>query len=120
MDREAVMELCRGMPGATEEYPFGPEVAVFKVGRKMFALVSLDDETAHLSLKCEPGLAELLREQYAAVGPGYHLNKRHWNTVRLDGSVPEAELRDWVAESYALVQSGRTRTRTRRGAAAGP
>ena len=111
------MDLCRAMPAATEEQPFGPEVAVFKVGGKIFALISLDDEPAHVSLKCEPGLAELLREQYAAVGPGYHLNKRHWNTVRLDGSVPEGELRDWLEESYALVRAGLPRRRSR-GAAA--
>jgi predicted DNA-binding protein (MmcQ/YjbR family) len=103
VDREAVLAQCRGLAGASEDYPFGEEVAVFKVGGKMFALVTLTDMPGSVSLKCDPGYAVALREQYPAVTPGYHLAKRHWNTVRLDGSVPSDELREWIADSYELV-----------------
>ena len=103
MDRDAVIARCRALPGAVQEYPFGPEVAVFKVGGKMFAIVGLEDTPGSVSLKCDPGYAVALREQYAAVTPGYHLNKRHWNTVRLDGSVPNDMLAEWIEDSYELV-----------------
>ena len=98
-----MLARCRGLPGATEEYPFGEENAVFKVGGKMFALVSLEGEPGQVNLKCDPGLAEALRETYPAVTPGYHMNKRHWNTVLLDGTVPGAALDEWIQESYDLV-----------------
>jgi predicted DNA-binding protein (MmcQ/YjbR family) len=94
-----VGQHCRALPGASEEYPFGPEATVFKVGGKMFAILSGDG----ISLKCDPALAIVLREQWPAVSPGYHLNKRHWNTVRLDGSVPDTELAAWIDDSYELV-----------------
>jgi predicted DNA-binding protein (MmcQ/YjbR family) len=109
--RAQVLDQCRRLPGAREEYPFGDDTAVFKVGGKIFALVSLADEPGSVSLKCDPGYAALLREQYPAVTPGYHLAKRHWNTVRLDGSVPADELRAWVEESYELVVAGLPRAR---------
>ena len=85
--RDRVMAACGAKPGAAEDYPFGDEVAVFKVAGKMFALVSLGPAPGSVSLKCDPGLAGGLRGRYAAITPGYHLNKRHWNTVTLDGSV---------------------------------
>jgi predicted DNA-binding protein (MmcQ/YjbR family) len=91
--------------GAEETFPFGADPAVFKVGGKIFALVSLGDEPGSVSLKCDPGYAVAQREQYAAVTAGYHLNKRHWNTVRLDGSVPSEVLADWLEDSYDLVVS---------------
>ncbi len=75
----------------------------------MFALITLETEPAQVSLKCDPGFASLLREQHPAVTAGYHLNKRHWNTVRLDGSVPADELRAWLDDSYALVVAGLSR-----------
>ena len=110
MDREAVRAACRRLAGASEEFPFGPSVAVFKVAGKVFAILSVDDaEPGSVSLKCDPGYAVALREQYPAVTPGYHLDKRHWNTVRLDGSVPEELLDEWIQESYALVVAGLTR-----------
>ena len=91
---------CASLSGAVEDRPFGPETLTFKVGGKIFAI--LHDDA--LSLKCDPGHAVALREQYPrAVSPGYHLNKRHWNTVVLDGSVPDAELAAWIEESYDLV-----------------
>jgi predicted DNA-binding protein (MmcQ/YjbR family) len=106
VNREAVLSHCRRLPGVREDYPFGDDPAVFKVGGRIFALVSLGDEPGSVSLKCDPGYAVALREEYAAVTPGYHLAKRHWNTVRLDGSVPAAELQEWIADSYELVVAG--------------
>lgn len=93
------------MRGASEGYPFGAGTLVFKVGGKIFAIVVEDS----VSLKCDPHLAEALREDYSAVSAGYHLNKRHWNTVRLDGSVPEDALREWIEDSYELALAGLTR-----------
>ncbi len=106
MDRDELLDLLTGMPGAVEEYPFGDEVSVFKVGGKMFALVSLDGDPGFVNLKCDPGWALELREQYAAVRPGYHTNKVHWNSVDLDGSVGDEELREMVEQSYGLVVAG--------------
>jgi predicted DNA-binding protein (MmcQ/YjbR family) len=94
----------RTFPGAVEDYPFGDGVAVFKVGGRMFALVSLDGDPGSVNLKCDPGLALELRAVYAAVRPGYHQNKRHWNTVELDGSIDDDELREMIDHSYELVR----------------
>ncbi len=107
--RDWVLTACGTKTGAVEDYPFGDEVAVFKVACRMFALVSLDAAPGSVSLKCDPGLAADLRERYAAITPGYHLNKRHWNTVTLDGSVPDGELLELVDHSYDLVLAGLTR-----------
>jgi predicted DNA-binding protein (MmcQ/YjbR family) len=108
--RDRVMTACVTKPGSVEDYPFGDEVAVFKVAGRMFALVSLGPEPGSVSLKCDPGLAADLRGRYAAIVPGYHLNKRHWNTVTLDGSVPDEEVLELVDHSYDLVLAGLTRT----------
>jgi predicted DNA-binding protein (MmcQ/YjbR family) len=91
--------------GAVADYPFGPEHCVPKVGGKMFAILTGEA----VSLKCEPALAELLRRTYPAIQPGYHLNKTHWNTIALDGSVPDAELRAQMDMSYDLVLKSLTR-----------
>ena len=96
------------LPGVTEETPFGPGVLVYKVMGKMFALTSVDNINS-VSLKCDPHLAEILREQFEAVTAGYHLNKRHWNSVRLDLDVPEGEVLKQVAHSYDLVRASLTR-----------
>ncbi|MFD1547518.1 MmcQ/YjbR family DNA-binding protein [Nonomuraea guangzhouensis] len=101
--RDRVITECLAKPGAAEDYPFGDEVAVFKVAGRMFALVPLGPAPGSVSLKCDPGLAADLRGRYAAITPGYHLNKRHWNTVALDGSVPEEELLELIDHSYELV-----------------
>ena len=96
-----------------EDFPFGPEMSVFKVGGKMFAISALDRTPLEVSVKSEPELAVDLRDTYAAIRPGYHLNKRHWNTVTLDGSLPDQLIRDLVQDSYDLVVSAlpkRTRT----------
>jgi predicted DNA-binding protein (MmcQ/YjbR family) len=106
MERDEVLAACAGLAGAIEDYPFGDGVAVFKVGGKMFAIVSLGEPPGDVSLKCEPELAEALRARHASVIPGYHLNKRHWNTVALDGTVPDAELAAMIEHSYERVLAG--------------
>jgi predicted DNA-binding protein (MmcQ/YjbR family) len=103
MNRDAVLALCAGLPAAEEDYPFGDGVTVFKVGGKMFALVPLEGEPPTMNLKCDPELALELRERYSAVQPGYHQNKRHWNTVTLDGSVADDDLAGMIEDSYELV-----------------
>jgi predicted DNA-binding protein (MmcQ/YjbR family) len=104
-ERERAFAACGALPGAVETYPFGDGVAVFKVGGKMFALVPLGGEPASVSLKCDPDYALSLRDRYPAITAGYHLNKRHWNTVVLDGSVPDDEVLELVDHSYDLVVS---------------
>jgi predicted DNA-binding protein (MmcQ/YjbR family) len=96
-------------PGATDELPFGPDALVFKVLGKMFAIVSWQATPLRISLKCDPNLALLLRGTYAAVTPGYYLNKKHWNTVILDGEVPEDEVEEMIDASYELVVKGLTK-----------
>jgi predicted DNA-binding protein (MmcQ/YjbR family) len=105
MDSGYVVATCRSLPSATEGYPFGAGTLVFKVGGRIFAILG---ETS-VSLKCDPGLAMVLREQYPAVSPGYHLNKRHWNTVELDGSVEGDVLAEWIEDSYQLALASLTR-----------
>ena len=101
--RDWVMAACTAKPGAVEDYPFGDEVAVFKVAGRMFALLPLGEVPGSVSLKCDPDLAVSLRARYAEVRPGYHLSKRHWNTVTLDGSVPDEEMLELIEHSYDLV-----------------
>lgn len=96
-------EHCRSKPGAEATFPFGEEVLVFKVAAKMFALTNLERLPLSVSLKCDPDRAVALRDRYPAVQPGYHLNKTHWNTVEIDGSIPDADIRAWIDDSYALV-----------------
>lgn len=107
--RDRVIAECGAKPGSAEDYPFGDEVAVFKVAGRMFALVSLGTPPGSVSLKCDPDLADGLRARYATITPGYHLNKRHWNTVALDGSVPDDELLELIDHSYQLVVARLTR-----------
>ena len=96
---------CLSFPASVETFPFNPETSVFKVAGRMFALSRLADRPLKVSLKCEPLLAEQLREAHSAVIPGYHLNKRHWNTVIIDGSLPEQMIKDMIEDSYDLVVS---------------
>src|SRR5689334_5789900 len=96
---------CLSFPGSVETFPFGSETSVFKVAGKLFALSQLAQRPLRVSLKCDPLLAEQLREAHACVLPGYHLNKRHWNTVILDGSLPDQMIRDMIEDSYDLVVS---------------
>jgi predicted DNA-binding protein (MmcQ/YjbR family) len=119
MDAAALRTLCLGFPGAFEDYPFGPATSVFKVraavsdgarhGAKMFALSALDEADLSVSLKCEPALAEQLRAAHPEITGAWHLNKTHWNGVRLDGSLPDAMVHDLVEDSYDLVVATLTR-----------
>ncbi len=97
---------CLDLPGAVEEFPFGVETSVFKVGGKIFAITPLKARPLTVSLKCEPEIAEQLRASHPAVRPGYHLNKRHWNTIDIDGSLDDAFVSDLVEDSYDLIVAG--------------
>jgi predicted DNA-binding protein (MmcQ/YjbR family) len=105
MNPAELRDHCLAFAGAEETFPFGPETSVFKVAGKMFALSRLGADSLRVSVKCDPGLAEVLRRAHASVLPGYHLNKRHWNTVILDGSLPDDAIRDMIEDSYDLVVS---------------
>jgi predicted DNA-binding protein (MmcQ/YjbR family) len=112
VDAAALRNWCLAHGGAVEDFPFGPEHSVFKVSGKMFALSALDRTPLEVSVKCEPELAVQLRDTYAVIRPGYHLNKRHWNTITIDGSLPDKLVRDLIEDSYDLVVSALPR-RTR-------
>jgi predicted DNA-binding protein (MmcQ/YjbR family) len=103
---EEIATYLMTYPETREEQPFGPDVDVYKVAGKMFAIVSPEGETPAISLKCDPLIAIELRQEFDAVTPGYHLNKDHWNTVALDGTVPDRELRKMIAHSYEQVVEG--------------
>lgn len=109
MELKTVTSWLLAKKGATEETPFGPDALVYKVMGKMFALVAWEEEPLTISLKCEPGQALFLRDLYPAVRPGYHMNKKHWNTVTLDGTIPEDEVRGMIDDSYELVVKSLTR-----------
>jgi len=99
---EAFRNHCLRKPGVTEELPFDPHTLVYKVMGKMFALADIDT-FERINLKCDPEKAQALRETYEAVTPGYHMNKQHWNTIAINGSIPDATLVQWIDHSYALV-----------------
>lgn len=103
MDKKTVEDYILTMPNAVREYPFGEDVAVYKVGDKMFALMNEHQEPVRLSLKCDPQLAVTLRERYESVMPGYHLNKKHWNTLVLSGQLSWDEVQDLIRHSFILV-----------------
>jgi predicted DNA-binding protein (MmcQ/YjbR family) len=103
MDAVEFREYCLTKTNATEGTPFGETVLVFKVAGKMFALMSLDEVPVTANLKCEPELALELRDRYQQVRPGYHMNKKHWNTVEIEGGIREAELRKMIDHSYDLI-----------------
>ncbi len=105
MDATDLRAWCLEQTGAIEEFPFGPETSVFKVARKIFAISALDRTPLDVSVKCEPELAVALRHSHAAIRPGYHLDKRHWNTIVLDGSLPDQLVRDLIEDSYDLIVS---------------
>ena len=108
MDYETLCAYLANKPGARRDMPFGTDVLVFKVLNKMFALVAWQDDPLTIALKADPVDAIILRRQYPAVKPGYHLNKKHWNTVTLEGSIPDEELRRMIDDSYKLVVQGMT------------
>jgi predicted DNA-binding protein (MmcQ/YjbR family) len=103
MNFKILSKYCLSKQGAKEDYPFGKDVFVAKIASKMFALISERNDQPNISLKCDPFLAENLRQQYPAITPGYHLNKSHWNTINIDGSLTESELIQMIDHSYELV-----------------
>ncbi len=104
MNIESLRNYCLGLPEATEGFPFGEEVLVFKIKGKIFLLTNMSEYPLRFNVKCNPDKALELREIYDAVIPGFHMNKKHWNTVIIDGSVPDRLLKEWIAESYQLVK----------------
>lgn len=104
--RDDIRKWCLDKPGAYEDYPFGPDIRVFKVGGKMFALLTLDHEPDRLNLKCQPDLAVALRAAYTSIVPGYHMNKQHWNSLILDQSLEDGLVFWLIDQSYDLVFSG--------------
>lgn len=110
MDLEAVRPYLLAKKGAVEERPFGPDTLVFKVMGKMFALVGENDRPLRINLKCDPDQALFLRDMYPAVLPGYHMNKKHWNTVVLDGSLPTVEIEHMIDDSYNLIVNNLPKT----------
>jgi predicted DNA-binding protein (MmcQ/YjbR family) len=113
MDRHELRDLCLTFRGSDETFPFGFETSVFKVAGKMFALSRLGGDPLSVSLKCDPRLAEQLRAANPAITAGYHLNKRHWNTVILDGSLAPRTIGDMIEDSYDLVVSKLPQARRR-------
>ena len=111
MNAEELRDHCLTYRGSEETFPFGPETSVFKVAGKLFALSRLASEPLSVSLKCEPALADQLREAHPAIRPGYHLNKRHWNTVTLDGSLPDSMIEELIEDSYDLIVSALPKAR---------
>ena len=103
MDLTQLREYCLSKPRATEGTPFGPDVLVFKVRGKMFALAALEEVPTTVNLKCDPDLALELRDRYEQIQPGYHMNKKHWNTVEIESGIPDAEVREMIDHSYELV-----------------
>lgn len=103
MNIETLRQHCLSKTGAEESQPFGPDTLVFKVGGKMFLLAALDAVPLQFNAKCDPDEAERVREQYHCVLPGYHMNKQHWNTVIVDGSVSDKLLKQWIDDSYDLI-----------------
>ncbi|MFI8851912.1 MmcQ/YjbR family DNA-binding protein [Streptomyces sp. 891-h] len=108
MTPDELKACCLEQNAAWEDFPFpgNPELSTFKVGAKIFAISALDQAPLRVSLKCDPEIALQLRETYPAVRPGWHLNKRHWNTVTLDGSIPDRAVREMIEDSYDLVVAG--------------
>lgn len=110
MNLESLRDYCMELPGVTEELPFGPDTLVFKVMGKVFALTSLDSPSFSFNVKCDPEKAEELRASYTDVLPGYHMSKKHWNTIRVSGSISSELLFSWVKDSYDLVVNTLTKT----------
>ena len=104
MNIEDVRNYCLSKPGAEETLPFGPDTLVYKVGGKAFLLTGLESERLRFNVKCDPDKAIELREEHACVLPGYHMNKKHWNTIVVDGSVSSKQLKEWIDDSYELVK----------------
>ena len=109
MNVEQIREYCLMKEGAEESLPFGPDTVVFKVDGKIFLLLALDTAPPQVNVKCDPDKAEELRAAYSSVLPGYHMNKKHWNTIIVDGSVSSGLLKEWIGDSYKLVKKKKKR-----------
>ncbi|HEY2493187.1 MAG TPA: MmcQ/YjbR family DNA-binding protein [Paenibacillus sp.] len=102
--KNSIIEYCLKKKGATKNYPFGPDPLVIKIAGKMFALIFENKgDYSYLNLKCDPVIAENLREQHENIRPGYHMNKKHWNTITMDGSLPESDVFVLIDHSYDMV-----------------
>lgn len=111
MNIETLREYCLSKAGAEETLPFGPDTLVYKVGGKAFLLTGLDSEELRFNVKCDPDKALELREEFPCVLPGWHMNKKHWNTIVVDGSVSVKQLKEWIDHSYNLVAGGQLKTK---------
>ena len=109
MDIVQLREYCLGKPHVTESFPFGPEVLVFKVGGKMFALVNVDNQEPSVNLKCDPERAVELREYHAEIEPGYHMSKKMWNTVSMCGNLSNKFIQELIDHSYELIVASLTK-----------
>lgn len=109
MNYEQAEAYLLSQPEAIKDFPFGPDVAVFKIREKMFATLGIEKGVANMNLKCDPDEALALRDIFAAVKPGYHMNKKHWNTIVLDGSIPTGQIELMIDQSYDLVVSKLTK-----------
>ncbi len=107
MNIETLREYCLSKPGVQETLPFGPDTLVYKVADKAFLLTGIDREQLRFNIKCDPDKAIELREEFCCVLPGYHMNKKHWNTIVVDGSVSDRQLKEWIDHSFGLVSNKR-------------
>lgn len=103
MNIETIRDYCLSKPDVEETLPFGPDTLVYKVNNKIFLLMGLDEEQLRFNVKCDPDKAIELREEFSCVLPGYHMNKKHWNTIVVDGSFSTKQLKEWIDLSYDLV-----------------
>jgi predicted DNA-binding protein (MmcQ/YjbR family) len=103
MDIESLRNYCLSKPAAEETLPFGPDTLVYKVGGKIFLICSMNAEPLQFNVKCDPEKVIELRERYECVQPGYHMNKKHWNTIIVDGTVSNSMLKEWIDDSYELI-----------------
>lgn len=103
MNIDYLREYCLSKPGVEESLPFGPDTLVYKVNGKIFLLTGLDEDPLRFNVKCDPEKALELREKFSCIMPGYHMNKKHWNTIVVDGSVSTKQLKGWIDHSYDLV-----------------
>lgn len=104
MTRDDLRNYCLSLTAASEDFPFGPEVAIFRVMGKIFALLPVEQKLQTISLKCDPVEVPLLREKYEAVQPGYHLNKDHWNTITVNSDLPDEQVFEMIEDSYLLIR----------------
>lgn len=111
MNLAQLIDYAIAKPNAEESLPFGPDVLVLKTNGKIFLLILLEADPVRFNAKCDPEWAEQLREEYTGILPGYHMNKKHWNTILLDGSVPEVLVRKLIDHSYELIQAAHKKSK---------